>query len=77
MKTLFARKKKKKNIFIAYHQQKVFKRFKGKEKFIKIVNEFKVHKSTVIFEIIIVKLIDKHPILMKSSVKLGFSKIYY
>ena len=58
----------KKNIFIAYHQGKVFKRFKDKEKFIKLVNEFKVHKSTVIFKINMVNLIDKHPKLMKSSV---------
>ena len=33
---------KKKNISIAYHQGKVFKRLKDKEKFIKQVNVFKV-----------------------------------
>ena len=69
---------KKKNIIsIAYHRGKVLKRFKDKAKFIKLVNEFKVHKSTVIFQINIVKLIDKHPILMESSVTLGFLKNYY
>ena len=69
---------KKRNIIsIAYHRGKVLKRFKDKEKFIKLVNEFKVHKSTVIFKINIVKLIDKHPILMESSVTLGFLKNYY
>ena len=53
---------KKRNIIsIAYHRGKVLKRFKDKEKFIKLVNEFKVHKSTIIFKINIVKLIDKHP----------------
>ena len=53
---------KKKNIIpIVYRQGKVFKRFKDKEKFIKLVNEFKVHKSTIIFKMNIVKLIDKHP----------------
>ena len=52
---------KKKNIMsIAYHQGKVFKRFKDKEKFNKLVNEFRVHKSTRIFKINIIKLIDKH-----------------
>ena len=35
------RTKKKNIISIAYHQGKVFKRFKDKEKFIKLVNEFK------------------------------------
>ena len=64
--------KKKKIISITYHQRKVFKRFKDKEKFIKLANEFKVHKSTIIFDKNIVKLIDKHFILMKSSVTLGF-----
>ena len=69
---------KKRNIIsIAYHRGKVLKRFKDKEKFIKLVNEFKVHKSTIIFKINIVKLIDKHPTLMESSVTLGFLKNYY
>ena len=75
MKTLFAQKRK--NIIsIAYHQGKVFKIFKNEKKFIELVNEYKVHKCTIIFKINIVKLIDKHPILMKSSVILGFLKNY-
>ena len=69
--------KKKNIIFIAYHQGESFKRLKDNEKFIKLVNEFKAHKSTIIFEINIEKLIDKHAILMKSSVTLGFLKNYY
>ena len=64
-------------ISIACHQGKVFKRFKDKRKFIKLINEFKEHKSAIIFMINIVKLIDKHPILMKSSGALGFLKNYY
>ena len=71
------RTKKKNIISIAYHQGKVFKRFKDKEKFIKLVNEFKVHKSTIIFKINIFKLIGKYPKLMKSSIGLGFLKNYY
>ena len=71
------RSKKKGIISIAYYQGKVFKRFKDKERFIKLVNEFKVHKSTIIFKINIFKLIDKHPKLMKSSMTLGFLKNYY
>ena len=39
------RTKKKKFIFIAFHQGKVFKRFMDKEKFIKLVKEFKVHNA--------------------------------
>ena len=55
----------------------MFKNFKDKEKFIKLVNEFKVHKSTIIFKINIFKLIEKYPKLMKSSIGLGFLKNYY
>ena len=68
--------KKKSIIPIAFHQAKVFKWFKDKENFIKLVKEFKVHKSTIIFKINILKLIDKHPKLMKSSKTLGVLKNY-
>ena len=71
------RTKKKNIISILYHQEKVFKRFKDKEKFIKLVNEFKIHKSTITFKINIFKLADKHPKLMKSATGLGFLKNYY
>ena len=54
------RTRKKNIISIAYDQGKVFKRFKDKEKFIKLVSEFKGHKSTIIFKINIVKLIDNN-----------------
>ena len=53
------RTKKKNIISITYHQGKVFKRFKDKGKFIRLVNKFKVHKSTIIFKINIFKLIGK------------------
>ena len=71
------RTKKRNIISIAYHQRKVFKKFKDKEKFIKLVNEFKVRKSTIIFKLNILKLIGKYPKLMKSSIGLGFLKNYY
>ena len=70
-------KKEKHYIFIAYHQRKTFKRFKEKQKFIKFVSEFKVHKCTITFKINIFKLIDMHPKSMKSSAKLHFLKNYY
>ena len=67
---------KKENIItIAYHLGKVFKKFK--DKFVELVNEFKIHKGTIIFKINIVKLVDKHSIMMKSSVTIGFLKNYY
>ena len=71
------RMKKKRIISIAYHQGKVFKKFKDKKKFIKLVNEFKVHKTTIIFKINVFKLSEKYPKLLKSSIGLGFLKSYY
>ena len=71
------RTKKKRIISIAYHQGKVFKKFKDKKKFIKLVNEFKVHKTTIIFKINVFKLSEKYPKLLKSSIGLGFLKNYY
>ena len=43
----------------------------------KLVGDFKVHNSTIIFKINILKLIDKYPKLMKSSVTLSFLKNYF
>ena len=43
--------KKKGIISIAYYQGKVFKRFKEKEKFVKLVSELGIHKITIIFKI--------------------------
>ena len=69
--------KKKRIIYIVYRHGKVFKKFKNKEKLIKLVNEFKVHKSTITFKINIFKLIGKYTKLIKSSIGLGFLKNYY
>ena len=50
--------KKKGIISIAYHQEQVFKRFKEKEKFAKLVSELVIHKTTIIFKINIFKLCE-------------------
>lgn len=66
---------KKKKFLKKFSQQgKAFHRFKEKEKFITMVKEFKVNRSTVIFKINIIKSIDKYPKLIKSSVTLNFSE---
>lgn len=57
---------KKSNIHISLQQGKEFKCFKEKEKFIQIVRKFGVNKPTIIFEINVLKLIDKYPRLMLS-----------
>ena len=45
------RTKKKGIINIAFHQEKVFKQFKVKDKFITLVNQFNIHKTAMIFKI--------------------------
>ena len=64
-------------INVAYHQGQVFKRFKEKEKFAKLVSELGIHKTTIIFKINVFKLCKKHPKLLKSSIGLGFFKNYH
>ena len=48
-------------INVAYHQGEVFKRFKEKEKFAKLVSELRIHKTTIIFRINVFKLCKKIP----------------
>ena len=69
--------KRKGIINVAYHQGQVFKRFKEKEKFAKLVSELGIHKTTIIFKINIFKLCEKYRKLLKSSIGLGFSKNYH
>ena len=64
-------------INVAYHQGQVFKRFKEKEKFAKLVSELGIHKNTIIFKINVFKLCKKHPKLLKSPIGLGFFKNYH
>lgn len=54
---------KKTNIIrITYQQGKVFRRFKQREKFIEMIKKLNVNRSTVTFQITVLKLIDKYPI---------------
>ena len=64
-------------INVAYYQGQVFKRFKEKEKFVKLVSELGIDKNTIIFKINVFKLCKKHPKLLKSSIGLGFFKNYH
>ena len=61
--------KKKGIISIAYYQGKVFKRFKEKEKFIKLVSQLRIHKNTIIFKINIFKLCERYLKLLSSSLR--------
>ena len=69
--------KKKGIIRIAYHQGKVFKKFKDKEKFITLSNKLGIHKTTIIFKINIFRMCERHSKLLKSSIGLGFFKTHY
>ena len=53
------RTKKKAIINIAFHQGKVFKKFKDKEKFITLVSQLGIHKNTITFKINIFKMCKK------------------
>ena len=64
-------------INVAYNQGQVFKRFKEKGKFAKLVSELGNHKKTIILKINVFKLCKKHPKLMNSSIGLGFFKNYH
>ena len=68
--------KKKRIISFAYYQGKVFKRFKEKEKFIKLGSQLGIHKNTIIFKINVFKLCERYPKLLRSSIGLGFFKNY-
>ena len=61
--------KKKGIISIAYYQGKVFKRFKEKEKFIKLASQLGIHKNTIIFKINVFKLCKKYSKLLKSFMR--------
>ena len=61
-------------INVAYHQGQVMKRFKEKEKFVTVVSELGIQKTTIIFKINVFKLCKKYPKLLKSSTGLGFFK---
>ena len=65
-------KTNKKNIFFAYQQDKDFRKFKENRKFKSLVERFGVTKVAIIFKINIVKLIDKYPKMMTSSITLSF-----
>ena len=69
--------KRKGIINVAYHQGHVFKRFKEKEKFAKLVSKLGIHKTSIILKINVFKLCKKYPKLLTSSIGLGFFKDYH
>ena len=70
-------KTKNKGIINVAYQGQVFKRFKEKEKFAKLVSELGFHKSTIIFKIVVFKLCKKYTKLFRFSIGLEFFKNYH
>ena len=71
-------KANKKNIIrFAYEQGKIFRKFKEDTKFKNLVEQFGINRTTIIFKINVVKLVDKYPERLTSSVTLNFLKNYY
>ena len=62
-------------ISIAYYQGKIFSR--EKEKFVKVIADFGMHKGTKILKINVFKLLDKYPELKNSFLALSFIKNYF
>lgn len=58
--------KKINTVWLACQQGKVFENFKENAKFIEMVEQFEVSKSTITFELNIVKIIVKHPKIKKT-----------
>ena len=65
---------KKNIIFFAYQQDEVFRKFKENRKLKNLVERFKITKRIIIYKINIVKLIDKDPKKMTSSITLKLFK---
>ena len=61
-------------LWLAYPKGKIFEIFKAKEKFINLVNNFNISRSTMAFKISIVKFLNKYPKMKKSSLSLHFLK---
>ena len=62
-------------VWLAYHQGKIFQKFRSKERFINgMVLKFKVSKSTIVFKIALSKLIDDYSKIKNSSLSLHYFK---
>ena len=71
-------KTKKKNIIcVVYRQGLIFKRFKEKDNLVRIIKEFGISKSNMIFKINIVKLVDKYPKLKRLLLSMHSMKNYF
>ena len=69
------RNKKSDRVWLAYHQDKIFQKFRLKERFVNdMVPKFKVNKTTIVFKIALSRLIDHYPKIKDSSLSLQYFK---
>ena len=62
-------------VWLAYHQGKIFQKFRSKERFVNyMVSKFKVSKSTIVFKVSLSRLIDEYPKIKDSSLSLHYFK---
>ena len=67
------RNKKSDTVWLAYHQGKIFQKFRLKERLVNdMVQKFKVSKSTIVFKIALSRLIDDYPKIKDSSLLLHY-----
>ena len=63
-------------IWLAYHQEDLFQKFKEKEQFVSVVLEFGVGKSTIVLKVALFELINNYPKIKNSSLSLHYFKRY-
>ena len=69
--------KNKKSDIVAYHQGKIFQKFRSKERFLNdMILKFKVNKSTIAFKTALSRLIDEYPKINDSSLSLHYFKTH-
>ena len=62
-------------VWLAYHQGKIFQKFRSKERFLNdMILKFKVSKSTIAFKTALSRLIDEYPKMKDSSLSLHYFK---
>ena len=59
---------------MAYQQNNIFHKCQETEKWVKMIAKFGISRSTISFQIAIVKLIDEYPKAKNSSLSFNFLK---
>ena len=63
-------------IWLTCHQGQIFQKFKEKERFVSMVSQLGISKSTIVLKIALIKLINNYPKIKNSSLSLHYFKRY-